>query len=53
MFERMGFSTGIDLEALVPVARDAARLPGALPGGRVRDAITGRPTACPAPDAAR
>jgi hydroxymethylglutaryl-CoA lyase len=46
MFERMGFSTGIDLEALVPVARDAARLPGALPGGRVRDAITARPQAC-------
>jgi hydroxymethylglutaryl-CoA lyase len=52
MFERMGFATGIDLEALVPVARDAARLPGALPGGRVRDAITARPQAC-APAAAR
>ena len=48
MFERMGLATGIDLEALVPVARDAARLPGALPGGRVRDAITARPQACAA-----
>ena len=52
MFERMGFATGIDLEALVPVARDAARLPGALPGGRVRDAITARPQVCPAPASA-
>jgi len=47
MFERMGIATCIDLEALVPVARDAASLPGALPGGRVRDAMTARPRACP------
>jgi hydroxymethylglutaryl-CoA lyase len=46
MFERMGIATGIDLETLVPVAREAARLPGGLPGGRVRDAITARPAAC-------
>jgi hydroxymethylglutaryl-CoA lyase len=45
MFERMGVATGVDLEALVPIARDAASLPGALPGGRVRDAMA-RSRAC-------
>jgi hydroxymethylglutaryl-CoA lyase len=49
MFERMGIATGIDLETLVAVARDAASLPGALPGGRVRDAIAARSEACSAP----
>src|SRR5262245_12718698 len=34
MFERMGIATGINVASLVPVAREAARLPGALPGGR-------------------
>jgi len=48
MFERMGIATGVDLDALVPVAREAASLPGGLPGGRVRDAITARPPACAA-----
>ena len=40
MFERMGVSTGIDLDALVAVAREAASLPGGLPGGRVRAALS-------------
>ena len=45
MFERMGVGTGIDLDALVPAARAAAALPGALPGGRVRAALSARPVA--------
>jgi hydroxymethylglutaryl-CoA lyase len=52
MFERMGIASGVDLDALVPIAREAASLPGALPGGRVRDAITARPEACPAQEVA-
>ena len=48
MFERMGVETGIDLDALVPIARDAASLPGALAGGRVREALLSRADACPA-----
>ncbi|MBV8914827.1 MAG: hydroxymethylglutaryl-CoA lyase, partial [Acetobacteraceae bacterium] len=43
MFERMGVRTGVDLDALIPAARDAASLPGALPGGRVRQALLSRP----------
>jgi hydroxymethylglutaryl-CoA lyase len=39
MFERMGIATGVDLAALIPVARDGARIEGGLPGGRVRDAL--------------
>ena len=39
MFERMGIATGVDLGALLPVARDAAALPGASAGGRARDAL--------------
>lgn len=46
MFERMGVATGIDLDMLVPVARDAASLPGAMTGGRVRDALLARSDAC-------
>jgi hydroxymethylglutaryl-CoA lyase len=42
MFESMGMATGIDLEALMAVARDAAALPGGLPGGRVRAAMTAK-----------
>jgi hydroxymethylglutaryl-CoA lyase len=52
MFERMGVATGVALDALVPIAREAASLPGALPGGRVRDAIMARPEGCPATAAA-
>jgi hydroxymethylglutaryl-CoA lyase len=39
MFRRMGVDTGIDLDALVPLALRAAALPGAQPGGRVRAAL--------------
>lgn len=46
MFDRMGLSTGIDIDRLVPVAREAAELPGCLPGGRVRDALLSSPEAC-------
>jgi hydroxymethylglutaryl-CoA lyase len=46
MFERMGIATGIDLDKLLPVARDAATLPGALSGGRVREALSARQDAC-------
>jgi hydroxymethylglutaryl-CoA lyase len=42
MFERMGVVTGIDLDALVAVAHEAAALPGGQPGGRVRDALSSR-----------
>ena len=46
MFARMGVSTGIDLDRIVAVARDAAALPGALPGGRVRDALAAAERLC-------
>lgn len=39
MFERMGVSTGIDLARLSGIAADAADLPCASPGGRVREAL--------------
>jgi hydroxymethylglutaryl-CoA lyase len=39
--DNMGIATGIDLSKLLPVAEDAASLPGALIGGRVRDAMRG------------
>ncbi|MCG7364294.1 hydroxymethylglutaryl-CoA lyase [Roseomonas sp. ACRSG] len=39
MFERMGTDTGVSLEALLPVAQDAAALPGASAGGRARQAL--------------
>ena len=47
MFERMGVATGIDLEALVAVAAEAAALPGGQPGGRVRQALSSRCVAPP------
>jgi len=40
MFQRMGVHTGIDLEKLLPVALSAAALPGGMPGGRVREALS-------------
>lgn len=46
MFARMGVATGLDLEALVAAAREGAGLPGGLPGGRVRAALSAAPTAC-------
>ena len=39
MFQRMGVETGVDLDALIPLAVRAAALPGAQPGGRVRAAL--------------
>lgn len=48
MFERMGVSTGIDLDRLVPVAVEAVAIPGAVFGGRVRDALRNRPGGCAA-----
>ena len=46
MFQRMGVATGIDIEALLPVAQDGARIPGGVSGGRVRDALGARSSAC-------
>lgn len=40
MFNAMGVTTGIDIDALIAVAKEGAALPGASAGGRVRDAIT-------------
>jgi hydroxymethylglutaryl-CoA lyase len=42
MFENMGIDTGIAIEPLTRVAREAAALPGAMSGGRVRDALDAR-----------
>lgn len=38
-FEQMGVPTGLDLKRLVGVALEGAQLPGAMMGGRVRDAL--------------
>ena len=46
MFARRGVATGIDLAALLAVARDAAALPGATAGGRVRDALAAADRLC-------
>ena len=46
MFDRMGVSSGIDLDALLSVAREGAAIPGGLSGGRVRDALLARREAC-------
>ena len=43
-----GGATGIDLDAFIPVAREAAALPGGQAGGRVRDALASRCAAVPA-----
>lgn len=48
MFERMGVRTGIDLDRLLPLAREAAEIPGAVAGGRVRAALLSRPEICAA-----
>ena len=45
MFERMGVETGLDMTALLQLARRAAHLPGGSPGGRVRTALTGAASA--------
>lgn len=41
-FDKMGIATGIDLDRLLDVAEDGARIPGALSGGRVRAALHSR-----------
>ena len=46
MCERMGVATGVDLARLVPLAREAAALPGAVAGGRVRAALLARAEVC-------
>lgn len=46
MFSRMGVATGLDLDALVAVAREGASLPGGLAGGRVREALSAGGGAC-------
>jgi hydroxymethylglutaryl-CoA lyase len=40
MFQNMGVQSGIDIALLTEVARRTVALPGALSGGRVRDALT-------------
>ena len=42
MFDGMGVQSGVDLQGLVTAAHDLARLPGAMTGGRVRDALASR-----------
>ena len=42
MFEGMGVSTGVDVQRLASVAEEAAAIPGAQVGGRVRDALRAR-----------
>ena len=46
MFARRGVAIGIDMDRLVAVARDAAALPGATAGGRVRDALAAADRLC-------
>ncbi|MET0373250.1 MAG: hydroxymethylglutaryl-CoA lyase, partial [Rhizorhabdus sp.] len=38
-FDKMGISTGVDLDRLLDVAEDAVAIPGAMAGGRVRTAL--------------
>jgi hydroxymethylglutaryl-CoA lyase len=42
LFDGLGVTTGIDVIKLVEVAKKGLALPGALPGGRVRDALSAR-----------
>lgn len=42
MFDKMGVHTGGDLDGLIVLAGDAETIPGAQPGGRVRDARKAR-----------
>ena len=42
LFAQMGVQTGIDLNALVKVAHEVARIPDTQIGGRVRDALFSR-----------
>ncbi|SHJ16871.1 hydroxymethylglutaryl-CoA lyase [Aureimonas altamirensis DSM 21988] len=47
MFDRMGVSTGVTLDALVPLANRAAALPGAQAGGQVRHVVRQMETTIP------
>lgn len=38
-FQQMGIESGIDLDMLIDLAADSTRLPSAMTGGRVRDAL--------------
>ena len=42
MFEGMGIRTGLDVHRLASVAEEAATIPGAQVGGRVREALKAR-----------
>jgi len=46
LFQRMSVHTGVDLDALLSVAQEAAALPGSTPGGRVRVAMAAARAAC-------
>jgi len=48
MFHRMGVSTGIDIDAMVAVAKEGAEIPGGLSGGRVRSALLANTASCAA-----
>ena len=41
-FDRMGVSSGVDLDRLLDIAEDGVAIPGASAGGRVRDALRGQ-----------
>lgn len=51
MFDRMGVATGIDMDALLPVAERGAAIPGGMSGGRVRSAMRARRETCRPRDA--
>lgn len=42
LFDGIGVGSGVDIERLVAVAKRAQALPGAQPGGRVREALSAR-----------
>ena len=44
--DRMGIATGLDLDRLLLVAGAVTALPGAAPGGRVRDALAASARCC-------
>nr|NLR88188.1 hydroxymethylglutaryl-CoA lyase [Rhizobium sp. P28RR-XV] len=46
MFERMGIATGIDFGALIDLSCDAAAIPGAISGGRAREALSAKRSVC-------
>lgn len=46
MFDRMGVRTGLAFDQLLEVAAELAAIPGAQPGGRVRNALSARARGC-------